>query len=323
MRCRALGQEWLDRGGEVVFAVTPGHAGVLDLLRRDGFSSVASGSEDEGDLLAEHGGGNGWLVLDGYDFGPADSERYTALGCRVALIDDFADRPGMACDILVNQNIFAEELSYRDMPAKKSLLGLRYALLRREFRHRNVSGQEGGEGRRILITMGGGDPGAMTAEIVHALDSVARRLTVTVVVGPLAKTFDSIERAAAESPHHVSVLSSIADMAHLMMEHDLAIAAGGGSCWELAALGVPFIVLDAVPHQASVAGGLQSRGGAVWVRGGSEFSPVTISREVSRLVNDEGERRRLSAILRNMVDGEGASRVVSEMMRFDEQGAGA
>jgi UDP-2,4-diacetamido-2,4,6-trideoxy-beta-L-altropyranose hydrolase len=306
-----------------VFAVTPGHAGVLDLLRQDGFSTVASGSADERDLLAEHGGRSGWLVLDGYGFGLADSERYMGLCCRVALIDDFADRPGMACDILVNQNIFAEELNYRDMPAKKTLLGLRYALLRREFRQRKVSGQEDGEGPRVLITMGGGDPGAMTAEIVHALDTVPRQLTVTVVVGPLAKTFDSIKRAAAESPHHVCVLSSVADMAHLMMEHDLAVAAGGGSCWELAALGIPFIVLDAVPHQVNVAEGLQSRGGAVWVRGGSGFSPVTISREVSRLVNDAGERQRLSAILRGMVDGEGASRVVSEMVRFDEQGAGA
>jgi UDP-2,4-diacetamido-2,4,6-trideoxy-beta-L-altropyranose hydrolase len=319
MRCRALGQEWRSRGGEVVFAVTSDHVGVLDLLRQDGFSTVASGSEGERDLLAEHGGGNGWLVLDGYAFGPADSERYMGLGCRVAIIDDFADRPGMACDILVNQNIFAEELNYRDMPARRSLLGLRYALLRREFRHRKASGQEEMEGRRILITMGGGDPGAMTAEIVHALDSIPQQLMVTVVVGPLAETFDSIERVANESPHHVSVLSSVADMAHLMMEHDLAVAAGGGSCWELIALGIPFIILDVVPHQEKVAQALQSHGGVVWVRGGSGFSPMRISREVSRLMNDAGERQRLSAISRGMVDGEGASRVVSEMMRFDEQ----
>src|SRR5207245_1177027 len=104
-----------------------------------------------------------WLVLDGYHFDPAYQEGARASGLRLLVIDDVVHQARYSADILLNQNLDAEHLRYRAGANTELLLGPRYALLRQEFLgwqrwDRSISPVA----RRVLVTVGGGDPDNVT-----------------------------------------------------------------------------------------------------------------------------------------------------------------
>jgi hypothetical protein len=53
-----------------------------------------------------------WVVLDGYHFTLACQHAVRDAGYHLLVIDDYAHLPEYSCDILLNQNLGAETLSY-------------------------------------------------------------------------------------------------------------------------------------------------------------------------------------------------------------------
>ena len=102
------------------------------------------------------------------------------------------------------------------------------------------------------MTMGGSDPDNATALVLGALERLSRRFDVTVVVGGANPRLDSIRQQCLRLTRVCS--HNTANFESLMAKTDMAIAAVGGTIWELAYMGVPTLLLSATDLHHRVAG---------------------------------------------------------------------
>jgi len=315
MRCIALAQAWQTIAGPVAFAVHRTGMPWRDRLASVGLSinwleHTQPQREDLSATLAlAHDLGVEWLVLDGYHFDPAYQEGARASGLRLLVIDDVAHQSRYSADILLNQNLDAERLRYRAGPNTELLLGPRYALLRQEFLgwqrwDRSISPVA----RRVLVTMGGSDPDNVTEAIVDALREFAE-LDVAAILGaghPRAPDGMTLRSTAERGTRY---LRDVRNMAEVMAWADVAISASGSTVLELAFMGLPSLLLTLAANQEGVAAAAHRRGVAV-----SLAAPAAIAGALRRLLPDPERRAAMSRQGRELVDGEGAIRVVAAML---------
>jgi UDP-2,4-diacetamido-2,4,6-trideoxy-beta-L-altropyranose hydrolase len=267
MRCIALGQAWQDavqssgvRGqGSVVFTCAEIPDALAERVRSEGFDLVridaekGSAEDVRQTLEAARGTEAKWIITDGYHFGLGCQRAIRAAGLKLLLIDDYNHFPEYEADILLNQNIGAEEIEYRCNPDCRKLLGTKYIMLRREFR-RAKPRLRSAPVRKILVTMGGSDPDNATRKIIEALNQLEMPdLEVKVIVGPANSHLESLRQAVNRSTFDLGLLPDVKDMPALLQWADFSISAAGSTCWELAALGVPFITVILAKNQEQVA----------------------------------------------------------------------
>ena len=170
MRCLALAQGWQDCEGEVVFVGKITNAALQQKIKETGctFMDVKQPfpAPDDFELLRELIQEDDqavcqWVVVDGYHF-TADYTRFLRqAGAKVLLVDDYAHQTEYAADLLLNQNLGSEGLSYKINQDAGMLLGNKYVLLRREFlkeQNRKSKDVFPEEAQHILVTLGGADP---------------------------------------------------------------------------------------------------------------------------------------------------------------------
>ena len=175
MRCLALGQAWKDAGGKVTFVTACQSDGLLQRLREEEFDIhlLARPYPDPGDwnytknILAAHP--NAWVVLDGYHFNEAYQQCVKEAGHRLFVINDMAHLKHYYADIVLNQNLHAEQLRYSCEPYTRLLLGTRYVLLRREFlRWQGWQREIPDIACKVLVTLGGSDPNIEIEELIRS-----------------------------------------------------------------------------------------------------------------------------------------------------------
>jgi UDP-2,4-diacetamido-2,4,6-trideoxy-beta-L-altropyranose hydrolase len=101
------------------------------------------------------------------------------------------------------------------------------------------------------------------------------------------------------------------NMAPLMRWADIAISGAGSTCWELAYLGLPAIIIALSRDQQGIARGLAGNEVAVSLGWHANLSEERISEALNSLLSDQGRRRAVSERGRKLVDGRGAERVVA------------
>src|SRR5262249_14791779 len=105
----------------------------------------------------------------------------------------------------------------------------------------------------------------------------------------------------------------------LMAWADVAIAAGGGTCWELAFMGVPTLVLVLADNQREVARGLSEYGLGVNLGDAACLKSALLAENLRTLLYDHAQRARMSTVGRVMIDGGGAERVVTLLSQLHEE----
>jgi UDP-2,4-diacetamido-2,4,6-trideoxy-beta-L-altropyranose hydrolase len=256
-----------------------------------------------------------WLVIDGYHFDPAYQQRVREAGYRLLVIDDTAHWPNYNADIVLNQNINARQLPYVVDPDTMLLLGTRYALLRHEFlAWRNWRRGTLELACKVLVTLGGSDPDNMTGKVIKALEKMeVPGLEVKIVVGPANPHLDTLRRAAKASSINLQFLTTVNDMPSLMAWAEVAVSAGGSTCWELAFMGVPNIVLVLAENQCRIAQGLEEAGVTINLGWSHQVSEDDIATKLQGLCQAGERRSHMSWLGRRLVDGEGAPRVIQSL----------
>lgn len=322
MRCLALAQAWQDAGGQAVFVVAPAAATLVAHVRSAGVEVVhleaPPGSETDAAYtatLARHLQAS-WVVVDGYHFGLDYRRRLKDAGLQLLLIDDNGSPPHGWADTIVNPNPRAHAGPYRSRsPHTRLLLGARYALLRREFAlWRDWQRDTPTVARKLLVTLGGSDPDNVTGTIIHALQQVTiDALEVIVVVGshnPHAQQLQSVIQATRRP---IRLLRHVTDMPGLMAWADMAVSAAGCTVWELAFMGVPALVVTLASNQEPTADWLRTTGFA-WVLGrAQQWSADDVTRAVTQLSVAAERRAAMSKRGRELIDGEGAERIVMQL----------
>lgn len=311
MRCLALADRLAERGAAVSF-VTRGEPAVLARIAAHGCEAVAPRGADPVTLL-EHAAAVGATaaVVDVYGFGADAQAAVRASGLRLTVIDDLAHARFVA-DVVLNQNIDARPETYAVEPYTRLLLGPRYALLRREFV--GVTTAAAGGTPRVLLTMGGGDADNVTLGALQAADALDADFALDVVLGPAFPHGDAVSSAARTARHRVVVHRNPSDLPALMAAATLALSAAGSTCWELAHLGLPPVLLVLADNQAGIAAGLAAAGFAISL-GEAARAPWPALREaLAALLADPARRARMAAVGRRLVDGQGAARVAAEVL---------
>lgn len=320
MRCIALAQAWQQTGASVTFIMATQPSALQDRIRAEGFSvlllRVAPGSANDAEQTAmvAHQMTAAWIVADGYCFDATYQHILKEKGHRVLLIDDYGHAEYYFATMVLNQNISADEKMYIHRESStRLLLGTQYALLRREFwpwrgYRRAVSEPT----RKILVTLGGSDPDNVTLMILHALYEIERTdLEVVVVVGGSNPYYETLHVAAHDATFPVSLRQNVTNMPELMAWAEIAVTAGGSTCWETAFMGLPNIILVLAQNQEKIAAVLDARGVAINLGWATTIDPSTIATTLEQLAYNTSQWQMMSENGQRLVDGYGAARVVA------------
>ena len=321
MRCLALAQSWQDAGGNAVFAMTDPSPWARERLLKESVEtetvSAASGTEEDAKqtagLARQHIAA--WIVVDGYQFGADYQRTLKSTGFKILFLDDYGHAGHYCADLVLNQNVSADESVYAHRePYTRLLLGPRYCLLRREFNAwQSWKRQIAPTGHRVLVTMGGSDPENVTERAIVALNSIEdNELEATIVVGGTNARSESLQRAVGKGKKIV-LRRDISNMAELMAWADVAVSGAGTTCWEMCRLGLPALLIDLAENQTPLARELHRRGCAFHLGGTRDVSSGKLAQQLERLLGCKEERQTMSLRCQELVDGEGSKRVVAAL----------
>jgi len=328
MRCLALAQAWQETGGEATFAMATDAPAIAGRLKAEGMRVVPLGTDAPGaddavctiNLARElnpH-----WVVVDGYQFNSDYQRAIKDAGLSLLFIDDNGHADHYYADLVLNQNIHADPGLYvRREPYTRLLLGTRYLLLRREFlKWREWKREIPGVSRKLLVTMGGGDPDNVTLKVIQALEQVqVDGLEAVVVVGGTNFHYQALVAAARNSRVVLRLERDVADMPALMAWADMAVSGAGSTCWELAFMGLPTAIVTLADNQETAARMLAEKGMAICVGEGKSITPENIGPVLTKFAKDYVTRGAMAQKCSLLADGKGAIKV-SKLLANSQEG---
>lgn len=315
MRCLSIAEEFRHRGEEVTFIIADERS--RSMIEEHGFSVICLNSvwndlEKEISSLVQaiKGRGISSLLIDSY-FVTEAYLKEIGKHTKIAYIDDL-NQFLYPVDLLVNYNIYAEELKYEKRYREaglntKFLLGCRYVPLREEFSRIDRKINE--TVSRVLITSGGTDPYDAVGGILENL-SEKPWFDVTefhVILGRFNKNREKLEERWGDCKN-VVLLRNVKNMAEHMIQCDIAVTAGGVTTYELCATGIPSVMYTLADNQLDIANTVSRLGLMPWVgdiREDRQQCVKAIGEQVEQLKNSPVMRQGLSEKMRKMVDGKG------------------
>jgi UDP-2,4-diacetamido-2,4,6-trideoxy-beta-L-altropyranose hydrolase len=256
------------------------------------------------------------LVVDHYALHSSWETAARSWATRIAVIDDLADRDH-DCDLLLDQNLRAgQEQAHRAHLPNRALLllGPRYALLRQEFAEKKaaVAERQGGL-HRLLVFMGGADPGNETSKAIEAVLASGLALEVDVVLGGSNPHKENIRQQLVGRPAF-RLHENISYMARLMAEADLGLGCGGATTWERCCLGLPSLLIAVAFNQEEVSRMADLVRVAVYLGPAAEVGAEKIAGALRSLAEKPGLLREISTNCLQLVDGRGVERFVSALL---------
>lgn len=314
-RCLALAHALKLQGAAVTFLVPAGRS-LAGRLTRAGFGVrplphdaplAASGALPDADAL----------VIDSYRLTPEEMAGLRPPAGILVCFDDLADHP-LPADLVVNGALGAAALPYRGLrPRQRFLLGPRYLALAPSFAGtppRPVRATV----REVLITTGGSDPEGAAASLLAIASRVPGDFRISMVEGPLypAASREAVRRLAAEYRDRIRIVRP-RNPRHAMHRADLAIAGGGVTLYELAALGTPTLAVELAANQAVNLAGLSQAGVIAWA-GATEDTHFAVKFEslLKELLADREWRHAMSRAGQALVDGRGAERLARQVLEL-------
>ena len=323
MRCLAIADE-ARAMGEPCAILTADHQ-LDELIRDHGYRHICLEGdwgrlEDELDALEEviRKEAPQAVLIDSYQVTESYLGRLNEM-TRVIYMDD-VNAFTYPCSGLINYNIYAEDLDYRDRyPQEKLFLGIRYAPMRPEFRDIEPKDTDK-DVTDVLITAGGSDvfntAGSMTAAFKE--DNRLKDLHYHIVAGAQNPHMEDLHALAARYPG-VTIHTGVRKMSELMGQCDLAVSAGGVTLYELAACGVPTVCFAWADNQIGNVETFAFKKKLMLSPG--DVQGMTdherngrLAQELCKLVSDKKLRGQMSSALQGQVDGRGAVRI-AEILR--------
>jgi UDP-2,4-diacetamido-2,4,6-trideoxy-beta-L-altropyranose hydrolase len=317
MRMIALSQAYKDRGGQITFVCTSCPKTVADRLQKEQFQletlqSVEPGSSIDAQETIKLGKALKcrWIVADGYQFSITFQRSIQKAGFKLLIVDDHGYSNEWAADAILNQNIFAQDRSYESETKNcRKLLGMEYSMLRREFiKHsRNKEIDEPKEIRKVLITLGGGDPSNATGKIIQALNKINTSiLSIRIILGASNRNKNTIQNLIHMSPHSLQLFENVDDMPMLYQWADGVISAGGSTCWEWMYYGIPSCAVAIADNQLPIVEKLAAEKQLTYLGWHESLNPQICAEKIKLWLQKPTIPNQSNAL-----DGRGANRVAA------------
>ena len=297
-RCLVVASAARRRSIETTFVCSTTADLTGDMLQREGFEQLLVEPEQltwiddvpPGDVI----------LLDGYSFAAERRSASVRPGVKTAAIDDFLEGT-FEVDVVINPSSMVTRYEVPDTTTVLS--GPGYAPVSRSFvAHRR---ERTAEVRRMLLTVGSSDPAGLAPRILDAIGDRATDLEVVLLVGP------GMDEPRPGAGSGVSLARHEGDLAPFFDSFDAVVAAAGTTTWELLCLGLPTILVQAVPNQERVVATATQAGAALF--GGDDNGLGAIFDGALQQIRDPAITASLSRAALQLVDGEGAERIVDAL----------
>jgi len=225
------------------------------------------------------------IVLDGYQFSENYRDTLSSIGLPIIAIDDTNTGGKLFADVVINPVSSAGTLNYKQTaPGATLLLGSDYILLRPEFikasmsnkltdKTQSMSDQSYQRRQACLITFGASDISGLTIPVLDALTMNELDVSpITVVTGGAYPSTEQLRTLISSLKASLKAnlintagpiithLEHVRNMAPVLKGAKMAISAAGGTVFELAAMGVPTILLVVADNQLNAALEQQDKG---------------------------------------------------------------
>lgn len=255
------------------------------------------------------------LLLDSYQITEAYVKELRELlvgeNIKMALLTDYGNIPYQA-DCVINYNIYGVDFDYTENAAK-ALLGCDYMPLRPVFAGQPYEVRQ--QVKNILVTTGGSDRYRIAETLAEELARKAD-VCVHVVCGKFSESREALLQLA-ETGKNVKVYWDVKQMWELMAKCDVAVSAAGTTLYELCAVGVPTICFSFADNQILPGITFAQRTPMLYAGDYEKDKKAmfeAIFAGVERLCGmSKEERGQISNRLKEVVDGKGAERIVSEL----------
>ena len=261
-----------------------------------------------------------WLVVDHYALGLTWQQAMLGCAKKLLVIDDRADRV-LQCDVLLNQNPGAQRSHYEGLMPLGSLilLGSQYALLRPEFF--NVVNAAPMLSRTpstpcVLVSLGGGDVHGLLLTVLSALEYcklLGAGVTVVTGAGTQTPQTQALEQRCRALGY--TRFESTDAMAHLMMQAQFAIGAGGVSLLERCVMGLPSVTLVTAPNQSRGVTAAQEQGAVLALDPHAAGFELELRLAIKSLLFSPERRAAMSKAALSVCDGLGTLRVADIMQK--------
>lgn len=258
------------------------------------------------------------IVVDHYSL---DSEWEAIVKARfpsaqLVVIDDLCNRPHY-CDLLIDQTYHRSAVEYVSFNENNGriLAGAKFALLDPVFsklRDQSIARKASIVlPKKLMLTMGGVDAHNVAGKVLEYLEQAMLENIekITVILGIACPHSAEIISLAEKSKYNIEVMHNVSNMAELMLDHDFAIGAMGGTTWERCVMGLPAVNIIIADNQSTIASNL-SKAGAI-VLSADNFSADELNRALNNLIIHYHQQRILAM---DICDGQGLIRDIQEMV---------
>ena len=182
------------------------------------------------------------LVIDGNSFTEKQIKDWSASSQCLCIIEDNGLRP-IACDILINPNLYSKTISYEHYTVSRFLLGPDYHLVADEF-----FVEKSGKSRPIdyLISFGGSDDGKLALPVIEKLIAKFKGTIVWAVPSHVEPNEDVLGLA---SRHDIFSIMVDEHIPILFAQTKCFIGGAGAMVLEALVSGCTVIVCAVVPDQ--------------------------------------------------------------------------
>ena len=312
VRCGALASWLIERGHAVRFLLSKDFA----QRGRDILSKLvnleAEIYDGEGDAFSDTikyaSSWADWVILDGYHFDEHWLSKLEQVPASVIIIDDYSHLQKYPVSILVNPNTRNVMGLYEGKISDDCQLfgGPEYAFLRSPFRSEFPFRRKPKPPYRLLVTGGGG----RTDKFIKAVLTDLKQTNLTFELLVLAsKNLEPSLIRNESGLHEVKFVGEFADIRDLISWADLAITAGGSSCWEFASCGCPAIVIPLVENQRFVVDTMVDSGAAISPGWLEQLSAGDICKSLEQVFGPTEKFSEMSQNGQRLVDGLGVERI--------------
>ena len=228
-----------------------------------------------------------WMVVDHYGIDERWEQKVkSALGCRLMVIDDLADRKHDA-DILLDQNIHEDATRYDALlpPHCKRFMGPSYALLQPAYFKAENRRPKQEPPKCLFIFFSAADRTGETLKTLQALQLVDYRFEqVIVVCGGQNAQLEEIQTLCTNQHYELHVDTQ--HMAELISRADIAIGGGGVNSWERCYLHVPSLVISVADNQIHAAQESHRAGYIHYIGPSADIDIKQLANAMHQFIND-------------------------------------
>lgn len=331
MRCLAFAQGLEERGVKPVFVIRDYEQSVIELIHHHGCDVETipgdSSFAEDASLTLEFASRYGTSLIV-TDLSNADNlasmrkyrQYFQALKAahKFKIILDEYIEDDFPHGIQIIPYYGAENMHPKPRGGTRLLLGPKYFIFRQEFVEAAGARREiKKDAWNILVTMGGSDPLNTTIKIAKVLMGLKTSLNLRIVIG---LGFSDSVKPGLESilegyPGNYEIIVSSDNMADLMLWSDLAIIAGGLTKYETAVTGTPSIIISQNAYEAETSREFEGGGSAIHLGLISEIGEAHVAKTIEKLLKHDVLRAEMAKKGRDMVDGQGIRRIISEIPR--------